>query len=120
MSRHSLAEVWERFGPRLPEMAFEPGLVAAVDQHAAAVRDTLGGPDAYRVTLADYALGFLDALGAAGWREHAGYDFATLRLTSVSWLIREHRLPLGPAPTGPAGGQAGQGGPSPLGPTPAF
>ena len=93
---HSLAEVWERFGPRLPEVAAEPGLVAAVDQHAAAVRDVLGGSDSYHLTLGDYTLGFLDALRDADWREHAGYDFATLRLTAVSWLIREHDLPLGP------------------------
>jgi hypothetical protein len=98
MSRHALSEVWARFGPRLPEMAFEPGLVAALDQHAAAVRDVLGGVEAYHSTLGDYTLGFLDALREADWREHAGYDFATLRLTAVSWLIREHRLPIGPAP----------------------
>lgn len=87
-----LARVWERFGPRLAEMAFEPGLVAALDQHAAAVRDVLGGADAYPRTLGDYTLGFLDALREAGWREHVGYDFATLRLTAVSWLIREYGL----------------------------
>ena len=92
--RQPLKEVWERFGPRLPEMAFEPGLVAAVDQHAAAVRDVLGGAEAYAHTLGDYIVGFLDALEEAEWREHAGYDFASLRLTAVSWLIREHRLPL--------------------------
>lgn len=92
--RQPLAEVWERFGPRLPELAFEPGLVAEVDQHAAAVRDVLGGPEAYPHTLGDYTLGFLDALDQAEWREHAGYDFASLRLTAVSWLIREHGLPL--------------------------
>ena len=100
--RQPLAEVWERFGPRLPEMAFEPGLVAAVDQHAAAVRDILGGSDAYHLNLGDYIMGFLDALDEGGWREHAGYDFASLRLTAVSWLIREHGLPIvsqrGPSP----------------------
>jgi hypothetical protein len=85
-----LSEVWERFGPRLPEMAFEPGLVAALDQHAAAVRDVLGGVD--RWALAAYALGFLDALREGGWCENVGYDFATLRLTAIAWLIREYRL----------------------------
>jgi hypothetical protein len=73
-------------------MAFEPGLVAAIDQHAAAVRDLLGGAEAYPQTLGDYTLGFLDALEEADWSEHVGYDFASLRLTAVSWLIREHRL----------------------------
>lgn len=98
MGHPTLAEVWERFGPRLPEMAFEPGLVAALDQHAAEVRDVLGGAEAYHTTLGDYTLGFLDALREADWREHAGYDFATLRLTAVSWLIREHKVAIGPEP----------------------
>jgi hypothetical protein len=90
-------------------MAFEPGLVAALDQHAAAVRDVLGGADTYHRTLGDYTLGFLDALRDGGWQEHGGYDFATLRLTAVSWLIREHRLHIGPlGPLGPIG----QGGPA--------
>jgi hypothetical protein len=56
-----------RFGPRLSEMALEPGLVAAV-------------------------MGFTDALRQIGWNEPAGHDFASLRLTAVCWLIREHGL----------------------------
>lgn len=87
-----LAELMARFGRRLPEMAFEPGLVAAVDQHAAAVRDGVGGSDRLAGCLSDYVLGFTDALRDMGWREHEGYDFAALRLTAVCWLIREHGL----------------------------
>ncbi|MGW5419251.1 DUF6401 family natural product biosynthesis protein [Streptomyces sp. NPDC003943] len=89
--------------PRLSEFAFEPGLVAAVDQHAAAVCDALvpaqrgpqGAPRARTVRreeLADYVLGFTDRLAEADWVEPVGHDFATLRLTAVCWLIREYDL----------------------------
>lgn len=114
--------------PRLSEFAFEPGLVAAVDQHAAAVRDACsrapaGPPEAgetheacgageahaavpptaplsartdftpvRRDDLADYVLGFTDWLTETEWTEPVGYDFATLRLTAVCWLVREYDL----------------------------
>ncbi|MFD0370570.1 DUF6401 family natural product biosynthesis protein [Streptomyces sp. NPDC059071] len=93
---------------RLAEVSLEPGLVAAVDQHAAAVCDALAppsrgrgaipaqrGPQARTVRreeLADYVLGFTDRLTEVEWTEPAGHDFATLRLTAVCWLIREHDL----------------------------
>jgi hypothetical protein len=92
----SLIEVWEHFAPRLSELAFEPQLVAAVDQHVAAVRDALGGAERYQLTLGDYTLGFLDALRDGGWQEHTGYDSASLRLTAISWLVREYGLLSGP------------------------
>ncbi|MFJ2936026.1 DUF6401 family natural product biosynthesis protein [Streptomyces sp. NPDC087219] len=85
--------------PRLSEMTSEPGLVAAVDQHAAAVRDALipaqrgpRGRTLRREELADYVLGFTDRLAEADWTEPVGHDFATLRLTAVCWLIREYDL----------------------------
>ncbi|MGW6455322.1 DUF6401 family natural product biosynthesis protein [Streptomyces sp. NPDC055078] len=103
--------------PRLSEFSFEPGLVAAVDQHAAAVCDALiprprrGEPTApvapvtpaeadaaasvasvRREDLADYVLGFTDWLRETDWSEPVGHDFATLRLTAICWLIREHDL----------------------------
>lgn len=87
-----LTELMARFGRRLPELAFEPGLVAAVDQHAAAVRDAVGGTHRLARFLPDYVLGFMDALGDMDWHEHEGYDFAALRLTAVCWLVREHGL----------------------------
>ncbi|MDQ1009048.1 hypothetical protein QFZ82_003533 [Streptomyces sp. V4I23] len=104
-----LAGVAAAYMPRLSEFAFEPGLVAAVDQHAAAVRDALvplvpsqrrsgspvraePGDVLRREDLADYVLGFTDWLSEADWSEPVGYDFATLRLTAVCWLIREHDL----------------------------
>ena len=111
-----LAGVVAAFMPRLAEFAFDPGLVAAVDQHAAAVCDVLGdlsvgsdgpgGSDAVgeqtpylpaqrtvaREDLTDYVLGFKDVLTEQGWQEPVGYDFATLRLTAICWLVREKDL----------------------------
>lgn len=87
-----LFALMERFSPRLPEMAFEPGLVAAIDQHAAAVRDAVlaaGTAEPFHIRLGDYVLGFIDALRELGWTESAGFDFASLRLTAVCWLIRD-------------------------------
>ncbi|MFE6222469.1 MULTISPECIES: DUF6401 family natural product biosynthesis protein [unclassified Streptomyces] len=98
-----LTDVAATYMPRLSEFSFEPGLVAAVDQHAAAVCDALlpaqrgpgSGPDSRtldREELADYVLGFTDWLTEVGWVEPVGHDFASLRLTAVCWLIREHDL----------------------------
>ncbi|MFF2142981.1 DUF6401 family natural product biosynthesis protein [Kitasatospora sp. NPDC058190] len=87
------------FTPRLAELAFEPGFVAAVDQHVAMLRELLyaQGPELAprpldRAELADYALGFLDALAEIGWQEPVGYDYAVLRLTAICWLVREQGL----------------------------
>jgi hypothetical protein len=118
-----LAGVAAAFMTRLAEFTFEPGLVAAVDQHAAELCDRLAGRmiphqrevlpcDALvdctvhqkhevqapeyrsldRGDLADYILGFNDALAEVDWREPVGYDYATLRLTAICWLIREQDL----------------------------
>ncbi|WP_405856575.1 DUF6401 family natural product biosynthesis protein [Streptomyces sp. NBC_00090] len=101
-----LIDVAVTYMPRLAEFTSEPGLVAAVDQHAAAVCDALvpaqrrgpgrprrpEGRTVRREELADYVLGFTDGLSEAEWTEPAGHDFATLRLTAVCWLIREHDL----------------------------
>lgn len=85
-----LAAIAEQYGRRLPELAFEPGLVAAVDQHAAAVRDVVHGHRSLREALSDYVLGFTDALHEIGWFAHEGYDFATLRLIAVCHFMREY------------------------------
>lgn len=85
-----LAAIAEQYGWRLPELAFEPGLVAAVDQHAAAVRDVVHGHRSLREALSDYVLGFTDALHEMGWLAHEGYDFATVRLIAVCHFMREY------------------------------
>lgn len=71
---------------QLARMAGEPGLLAAVDQHAAAVRDAIVLD---RETLSDYLLGFLDELLERGWRFTGQCDFAAVRLTAICWLARE-------------------------------
>ncbi|GGQ12976.1 DUF6401 family natural product biosynthesis protein [Streptomyces roseolilacinus] len=94
-----LTAVATTFAPRLAEFAFEPGFVAAVDQHVAALRERIGaaGPDLVPgppdgEALSDYALGFLDALAETGWEEPVGHDFAVCRLTAVCWLVRRYGL----------------------------
>jgi hypothetical protein len=77
---------------QLARMSGDPGLVAAVDQHAAVLRDAI---PLDRETLGDYLLGFLDELRHRGWiftdeaGEHGEPDAAALRLTAVCWLARE-------------------------------
>ncbi|MER6399467.1 DUF6401 family natural product biosynthesis protein [Kitasatospora sp. NPDC001603] len=87
------------FTPRLAEFAFEPGFVAAVDQHVAQLRELLyaQGPELLplaldRAELSQYAVEFVDALIDIGWREPVGYDFAVHRLTAICWLVREQGL----------------------------
>ena len=97
-----LAGVVAAFMPRMAEFAFDPGLLAAIDQHAAAVCDTLSlspldAPlpvqrSVSREDLTDYVLGFNDVLAENGWEEPVGYDYATLRLTAICWLVREKDL----------------------------
>ncbi|WP_309235553.1 DUF6401 family natural product biosynthesis protein [Streptomyces sp. TRM64462] len=94
-----LAAVATTYTPRLAEFAFEPGFVAAVDQHVAELRERIGAdgpglvpPAPDEEALSDYALGFLDALAETGWDEPPGHDYAVCRLTAVCWLIRRYDL----------------------------
>jgi hypothetical protein len=71
---------------QLALMGNDPGLVAAVDQHAAVLRDAI---PLDRETLGDYLLGFLDELRHRGWSFTGEPDAAALRLTAICWLARE-------------------------------
>ena len=71
---------------QLARMNGDPGLVAAVDQHAAVLRDAI---PLDRETLGDYLLGFLDELRERDWIVTGEPDAAALRLTAVCWLARE-------------------------------
>lgn len=71
---------------QLARMGSDPGLVAAVDQHAAVLRDAI---PLDRETLGDYLLGFLDELRHGGWSFTGEPDGPALRLTAVCWLARE-------------------------------
>ncbi|WP_316248198.1 DUF6401 family natural product biosynthesis protein [Streptomyces sp. TRM49041] len=94
-----LSDVAAAYAPRLAEFAFEPGFVAAVDQHVAALRERIGadgpelvpGPPDHEL-LSDYALGFLDALAESDWDEPPGYDYAVCRLTAICWLVHRYDL----------------------------
>ncbi|MFG2073129.1 hypothetical protein SAMN05421874_104240 [Nonomuraea maritima] len=73
----------------LERMGGDPALVAAVDQHAAWLRDAI---PLDRETLGDYLLGFVDELRRLGWSFTGEPDAPSLRLTAVCWLTRELRL----------------------------
>jgi hypothetical protein len=79
--------VMKRLGAeQLARAAAEPGLMAAVDQHAAELRETIVLD---RETLGDYLLGFLDELRERGWVFTGVQDFPALRLTAICRLARE-------------------------------
>ena len=65
-----------------------PGLRAAVDQHAATLRDALGEPVTAAV-LMSYARGFVEAAVARGWWPVPGLDWESLRLAAVCRLFLE-------------------------------
>jgi len=79
--------------------ARHPGLLSAVDQHAAAVRDSLFGDlrPLNEVSLAGYAHGIQEAAREHGWRPPAGpidwtaADWVLTRLLAVCTLARTVR-----------------------------
>lgn len=106
-ARRWLSRIHDEVGAAgLAAAAALPGLAAAVDQHAAAVRDSttigLEGSAAVAglVLLASYGRGVLDHARSAGWRlvapggpEHPGWanaDWVTLRLVAVCALAGAH------------------------------
>jgi hypothetical protein len=89
-------------GTGFPALRADPGLLALVDQHAAAVRDAVARPDGTitAMNLASYADGVCDAAGLRGWHLARELDAADwripgwplLRLLAVCELAR-HLLP---------------------------
>ncbi|NJC82680.1 DUF6401 family natural product biosynthesis protein [Planosporangium mesophilum] len=78
--------------------ALLPGLLAAVDQHAAEVRDALGDGRAApsTVALAGYAEGFIHAAEETGWDlpepiDWVHADWRALRLLAVCALAADGR-----------------------------
>jgi Family of unknown function (DUF6401) len=78
----------------LSRTATLPGMLAAVDQHAAEVRDSLTGsgrgdrPAMH--SLLGYARGFVEAAIGRGWLPGACHlDWESLRLAAVCLLIAE-------------------------------
>jgi hypothetical protein len=72
------------------KMEADPGLAAAVDQHAAAVRDVItgSGDEVHEATLMDYLHGFADTALAQGWWPGEQYDWQLLRVIAVCSLVR--------------------------------
>lgn len=69
-----------------------PGLVAMVDQHAAAIRDSIerDGVRLSRQSLTHYLHGFLDGIRERGWySSDTALDWETLRLMAVCWLAEQ-------------------------------
>ena len=108
-ARRTLAQLQERVGaPGLAAAATLPGLVAVIDQHAAAVRDILsfgveGTAVAGVVLLAGYAKGLLDQARELGWKAElpatwAHADWLTTRLLAVCDLARRADAPATPEP----------------------
>ena len=77
--------------------AGSPGVLAAVDQHAAEVRDALTGRKAGRGpatrVLLGYARGFVEAAMGRGWvptpAQTAAMDWESLRLAAVCLLLTQ-------------------------------
>jgi hypothetical protein len=70
--------------------ADDPGLAAAVDQHAAAVRDVItgSGGELDEAALLDYLHGFADTALDQGWWPSEEYDWRLVRVIAVCSLIR--------------------------------
>lgn len=99
-THRTLAQLQERIGaPGLAAAATVPGLLAEVDQHAAAIRDILSvgitGTAKGSALLAGYARGLLDQARDMGWSfgepSLIGWtrtDWLTVRLVAVCQLAR--------------------------------
>ena len=98
-ARRKLDRLHELLGGGLLAAAAVPGLLAAIDQHSAAVRDILAfgvegsAAVAGAVLLAGYASGLVDEARERGWRFAAPADWAapdwfTARLLGVCALAR--------------------------------
>jgi hypothetical protein len=99
-AHHTLDQLQNAIGvPGMAAASVVPGLLAEVDQHAAAVRDILSvgvtGSAKASVLLAGYARGLLDVARELGWGfgepTLAGWtrtDWLTVRLVAVCDLAR--------------------------------
>ncbi|MDA2808405.1 DUF6401 family natural product biosynthesis protein [Nocardiopsis suaedae] len=85
-----LSREFDVFGPL--GGGVEPWLTAELDQHAAAVRDSIvgGGARLTRRSLTGYLRGFVDGCRERGWHSTSSeYDWETLRLLAICRLAKE-------------------------------
>src|ERR1700737_2226738 len=70
------------------KMASDPSLAAAVDQHAAAIRDVItgSGGELHEAALLDYLHGFADTALEQGWWPGDEYDWQLVRVIAVCKL----------------------------------
>ncbi|RCV50533.1 DUF6401 family natural product biosynthesis protein [Marinitenerispora sediminis] len=71
----------------------DPGVTAELDQHAAAVRDSIerDGTRLTRSSLTHYLHGFVDGCRERGWdSDGVDYDWETLRLLAICRLAKEY------------------------------
>ncbi|MFD0776162.1 DUF6401 family natural product biosynthesis protein [Streptomonospora algeriensis] len=89
-----LARLSREFGMLGPlDDSTEPWMTAELDQHAAAVRDSIvaDGGRLTRMGLSRYLDGFMDGCRERGWHSSCdGYDWETLRVLAVLRLAKEH------------------------------
>lgn len=81
------------FGPLNAEADPEPWLVAELDQHSAAIRESICADGARMThrTLTHYLFGFMDGCRERGWYSSSDeYDWETLRLLAICRLAREY------------------------------
>jgi hypothetical protein len=91
MSDASLRQVIADVGEAgVTKMRDDPALAAAVDQHAAAVRDIFAasGEEPTPAALMDYLYGFADAALERGWWPEGDLDWETIRVIAVCFLSR--------------------------------
>ncbi|WP_344866737.1 DUF6401 family natural product biosynthesis protein [Planomonospora alba] len=88
------ARIRAQFAQRVLDLrALHPGVGAALDQHAAEVRQAIAslGQPVGRDSLVGYLIGFWDGAHEAGWRVPAPceqpLDFAALRLSAVCLML---------------------------------
>lgn len=88
-----LSKLWRDFGAfGLYAAVAEPRLTAELDQHAAAVRDSIerDGVALSRRSLTHYLHGFLDGCRERGWdSDSVEFDWETIRLLAIGRMARE-------------------------------
>jgi hypothetical protein len=73
----------------LAALAELPGLIGHVDQHAAAIRDALGDQMTLD-ELREYRDSLVRTALSAGWQPNPdGYDWQTVRIITISWLMAQ-------------------------------
>ncbi|ASU82699.1 hypothetical protein CDO52_07785 [Nocardiopsis gilva YIM 90087] len=86
-----LSREFDVFGPMSSDP--EPWMTAELDQHAAAVCESItrDGAAVTLQSLSRYLHGFIDGCRERGWdSDSSGYDWETLRLLAVCRLAKEH------------------------------